>query len=47
MYTISWVSSLGFPPAQMAPAVSQQPYTGTYTIIQPSVVVVGGCPVCR
>ncbi|XP_062264573.1 brain protein I3 [Platichthys flesus] len=31
----------------MAPAVSQQPYTGTYTIIQPSVVVVGGCPACR
>ncbi|XP_035036217.1 brain protein I3 [Hippoglossus stenolepis] len=37
----------GYPSAQMAPAVSQQPYTGTYTIIQPSVVVVGGCPACR
>ncbi|KAM3597755.1 uncharacterized protein V6R79_008833 [Siganus canaliculatus] len=37
----------GFPPAQMAPAVSQQPYPNTYTIIQPSVVVVGGCPACR
>uniref|UniRef100_UPI0037E795CC membrane protein BRI3 n=1 Tax=Semicossyphus pulcher TaxID=241346 RepID=UPI0037E795CC len=37
----------GFPSAQMAPAVSQQPYPGTYTIIQPSVVVVGGCPACR
>ncbi|XP_029997901.1 brain protein I3-like [Sphaeramia orbicularis] len=36
-----------YPSAQMAPAVSQQPYTGTYTIIQPSVVVVGGCPACR
>ncbi|XP_034567670.1 brain protein I3 [Notolabrus celidotus] len=37
----------GYPSAQMAPAVSQQPYPGTYTIIQPSVVVVGGCPACR
>ncbi|XP_008294174.1 membrane protein BRI3 [Stegastes partitus] len=37
----------GYPPAQMNPAVSQQPYAGTYTIIQPSVVVVGGCPTCR
>ncbi|CAG5897716.1 membrane protein BRI3 [Menidia menidia] len=37
----------GYPSAQMAPAVSQQPYTGSYTIIQPSVVVVGGCPACR
>ncbi|KAM4598551.1 membrane protein BRI3 [Polymixia lowei] len=36
-----------YPSAQMAPAVSQQPYSGTYTIIQPSVVVVGGCPACR
>ncbi|XP_061086905.1 membrane protein BRI3-like [Conger conger] len=35
------------PPAQLSP-VSQQPnYGGTYTIIQPSVVVVGGCPACR
>lgn len=34
-------------PAPM-PAVSQQPnYASTYTIIQPSVVVVGGCPACR
>ncbi|XP_012681407.1 brain protein I3 [Clupea harengus] len=34
-------------PGQM-PAVAQQPnYTNTYTIIQPSVVVVGGCPACR
>ncbi|KAA8585031.1 hypothetical protein FQN60_003725 [Etheostoma spectabile] len=31
----------------MGPAIAQQPYTGTYTIIQPSVVVVGGCPACR
>ncbi|XP_014327891.1 brain protein I3 [Xiphophorus maculatus] len=37
----------GYPPAQMGPAVSQQPYTSTYAIIQPSVVVVGGCPACR
>ncbi|KAK2833534.1 hypothetical protein Q5P01_017423 [Channa striata] len=37
----------GYPSAQMGPAVSQQPYPGTYTIIQPSVVVVGGCPACR
>ncbi|XP_063047590.1 brain protein I3 [Engraulis encrasicolus] len=30
------------------PPVSQQPnYANTYTIIQPSVVVVGGCPACR
>ncbi|XP_018617128.1 membrane protein BRI3 [Scleropages formosus] len=30
------------------PAVAQQPnYASTYTIIQPSVVVVGGCPACR
>ncbi|XP_054891797.1 brain protein I3 isoform X2 [Poeciliopsis prolifica] len=36
----------GYPPAQMGPAVSQQPYTSTYAIIQPSVVVVGGCPAC-
>lgn len=40
-------STTGYPSAQMAPAVSQQPYGGTYTIIQPSVVVVGGCPACR
>ncbi|XP_038843721.1 brain protein I3 [Salvelinus namaycush] len=33
--------------AQMGPAIAQQPYPGTYTIIQPSVVVVGGCPACR
>ncbi|XP_005925517.1 brain protein I3 [Haplochromis burtoni] len=37
----------GYPAAQMPPAVSQQPYPGTYAIIQPSVVVVGGCPACR
>ncbi|AWP18844.1 putative brain protein I3 [Scophthalmus maximus] len=37
----------GYPSAQMSPAVSQQPYAGSYTIIQPSVVVVGGCPACR
>nr|XP_020472053.1 brain protein I3 [Monopterus albus]XP_020472054.1 brain protein I3 [Monopterus albus] len=37
----------GYPPAPVGPAVSQQPYTETYTIIQPSVVVVGGCPACR
>ncbi|XP_062388229.1 brain protein I3 [Sardina pilchardus] len=34
-------------PGQM-PAVAQQPtFGGSYTIIQPSVVVVGGCPACR
>ncbi|TNM97321.1 brain protein I3 [Takifugu flavidus] len=37
----------GYPSAQTVPAVSQQPYHGTYAIIQPSVVVVGGCPACR
>lgn len=39
----------GYPPVPAPPApVSQQPnYGGTYTIIQPSVVVVGGCPACR
>ncbi|XP_037648339.1 brain protein I3 [Sebastes umbrosus] len=37
----------GYPSAQMNPAIAQQPYPGTYTIIQPSVVVVGGCPACR
>ncbi|KAF7221060.1 membrane protein BRI3 [Nothobranchius furzeri] len=37
----------GFPPAQMGPPATQQPYAGSYTIIQPSVVVVGGCPACR
>ncbi|XP_075994933.1 membrane protein BRI3 [Genypterus blacodes] len=39
--------AIGFPPAQMGPAMSQQPYSPTYTIVQPSVVVVGGCPACR
>lgn len=41
------LSTAGYPSAQTAPAVSQQPYPGTYAIIQPSVVVVGGCPACR
>ncbi|KAI3359908.1 hypothetical protein L3Q82_014250, partial [Scortum barcoo] len=45
--TLQLTGITGFPPAQMGPAVSQQPYAGTYTIIQPSVVVVGGCPACR
>ncbi|CAN9505890.1 unnamed protein product [Ophioblennius macclurei] len=36
----------GYPSAQMGPAMAQ-PYTSTYTVIQPSVVVVGGCPACR
>ncbi|TRY58163.1 hypothetical protein DNTS_007126 [Danionella cerebrum] len=37
------------PPYQGFPAaVAAQPaYTNTYTIVQPSVVVVGGCPACR
>ncbi|XP_028310349.1 membrane protein BRI3 [Gouania willdenowi] len=43
----SYPEAPGYPPAHSTPAVSQQPYTGTYTIIQPSVVVVGGCPACR
>lgn len=49
-YTVMWrlpLSTAGYPSAQMGPAVSQQPYPGNYTIIQPSVVVVGGCPACR
>ncbi|CAL8272320.1 unnamed protein product [Lota lota] len=37
----------GYPAPQMGPAIAQQPYSATYTIIQPSVVVVGGCPACR
>ncbi|XP_010770138.1 membrane protein BRI3 [Notothenia coriiceps] len=37
----------GYPSAQMGPAIAQQPYPASYTIIQPSVVVVGGCPACR
>ncbi|KAJ3600360.1 hypothetical protein NHX12_031345 [Muraenolepis orangiensis] len=37
----------GFHAPQMGPAIAQQPYSGTYTIIQPSIVVVGGCPACR
>lgn len=45
--TMHTLSTAGYPSAQMAPAVSQQPYPGTYAIIQPSVVVVGGCPACR
>ncbi|XP_062840874.1 brain protein I3 [Trichomycterus rosablanca] len=37
----------GFP-AQPAPIEAQPNLTtNTYTIIQPSVVVVGGCPACR
>ncbi|XP_044037926.1 brain protein I3 [Siniperca chuatsi] len=43
----SYPDGQGYPSAQMGPAVAQQPYAGTYTIIQPSVVVVGGCPACR
>ncbi|XP_041134272.1 brain protein I3-like [Polyodon spathula] len=35
-------------PAAAMPPVAQQPNcSNTYTIIQPSVVVVGGCPACR
>ncbi|XP_061604740.1 brain protein I3 [Phyllopteryx taeniolatus] len=37
----------GYPPPQMGAPMSHQPYSGTYTVIQPSVVVVGGCPACR
>ncbi|KAK1799441.1 hypothetical protein P4O66_007674 [Electrophorus voltai] len=38
----------GYPASVQAAPVGQQPnYANTYTIIQPSVVVVGGCPACR
>ncbi|XP_016345215.1 brain protein I3-like [Sinocyclocheilus anshuiensis] len=37
----------GYPAAPAPPAASQPAYTSTYTIVQPSVVVVGGCPACR
>lgn len=47
VFTMHTVSPAGYPSSQTAPAVSQQPYPGTYAIIQPSVVVVGGCPACR
>ncbi|XP_034045482.1 brain protein I3 [Thalassophryne amazonica] len=46
-YAVPYPGGPGYPSAQMTPAVSQQPYSGTYAIIQPSVVVVGGCPACR
>ncbi|KTF93938.1 hypothetical protein cypCar_00035526, partial [Cyprinus carpio] len=38
----------GYPAAPAPPAaIATQPaYTSTYTIVQPSVVVVGGCPAC-
>ncbi|XP_051571643.1 brain protein I3-like [Myxocyprinus asiaticus] len=39
----------GYPsvPGQPAAVAAQPAYTSTYTIVQPSVVVVGGCPACR
>ncbi|XP_051995557.1 brain protein I3 [Xyrauchen texanus] len=39
----------GYPavPRQPASIAGQPAYTSTYTIVQPSVVVVGGCPACR
>ncbi|KAG1968995.1 brain protein I3 [Pimephales promelas] len=39
----------GYPsiPGQPAAVATQPAYTSTYTIVQPSVVVVGGCPACR
>ncbi|XP_026853765.1 brain protein I3 isoform X1 [Electrophorus electricus] len=41
-------TSAGYPASVQAAPVGQQPnYANTYTIIQPSVVVVGGCPACR
>ncbi|KAI2666606.1 Brain protein I3 [Labeo rohita] len=42
-------ATTAYPAAQAPPvAVATQPaYTNTYTIVQPSVVVVGGCPACR
>ncbi|KAF3846432.1 hypothetical protein F7725_003510, partial [Dissostichus mawsoni] len=45
--TITPSDKARYPSAQMRPAIAQQPYPGSYTIIQPSVVVVGGCPACR
>lgn len=42
-------SSPGYPamPGHPAGVATQPAYTSTYTIVQPSVVVVGGCPACR
>ncbi|XP_065119210.1 membrane protein BRI3 isoform X2 [Paramisgurnus dabryanus] len=42
-------SSPGYPavPGHPAAVAGQPAYTSTYTIVQPSVVVVGGCPACR
>ncbi|KAK2915915.1 hypothetical protein QQF64_024304 [Cirrhinus molitorella] len=42
-------ATTAYPAAQVPPiAVATQPaYTNSYTIVQPSVVVVGGCPACR
>ncbi|XP_047656536.1 brain protein I3 isoform X2 [Tachysurus fulvidraco] len=42
-------SAQGHPaaPAQAAATGTPANYPSTYTIIQPSVVVVGGCPACR
>lgn len=41
----------GFPAAMSGypavPVAAQPAYTSTYTLVQPSVVVVGGCPACR
>ncbi|KAL6102848.1 bri3 [Pungitius sinensis] len=46
-YPYAYPEGQGYPSAQMNPAIAQQPYAATYTIVQPSVVVVGGCPACR
>ncbi|XP_039630702.1 brain protein I3 isoform X1 [Polypterus senegalus] len=45
----SYPEGPGFvPPAAPLGPVAQQPtFSSTYTIVQPSVVVVGGCPACR
>lgn len=41
--------SKGYPaaPAQAAATGAAANYPSSYTIVQPSVVVVGGCPACR
>ncbi|XP_039630703.1 brain protein I3 isoform X2 [Polypterus senegalus] len=46
---VRFLLSPGFvPPAAPLGPVAQQPtFSSTYTIVQPSVVVVGGCPACR
>uniref|UniRef100_A0A8C1MWB4 Membrane protein BRI3 n=1 Tax=Cyprinus carpio TaxID=7962 RepID=A0A8C1MWB4_CYPCA len=49
IYIYNTIFQGGYPAAPAPPAaIATQPaYTSTYTIVQPSVVVVGGCPACR